>query len=362
MDDDVIQLLARNNVHCHGSEELSEFENHMARFFEREYERWRGNKRPPESYGVSSFEGDIANKETSIESISHYNNDLKIYQAFLDSEYMCYTMGYFGATDQSPDINADTSLSQAQVNKFNLIIERADIRDGQNILELGCGFGGFARYLLNRFPDIHITAINPSKVQTTYLKSTLAARDALPEARRFHLIEKYFDDITAGDMKESHFDRVISIGVLEAVTNLDKLFKLVSRVLKPGGLTLHHFIVSADTIPQFLNAESTRMANYFPGGHIWPYNELLRHDKHLQLLDSWFVNGMNYWRTLDEWHKRFWLAIEDLFPEYLSVHEAHAWNEYFVLCKSMFRPNLGRSYGVGHYLFEKKLGVLDSIR
>ena len=118
-------------------------------------------------------------------------------------------------------------------------------------------------------------------------------------------------------------------------------------------MTFHHFIVSADTIPQFLKAENTLMANYFPGGHIWPYAELRRHNRHLQFVDNWFINGMNYWKTLDEWHKRFWQAIDTLYPYYLSIDDVESWNRYFVLSKTMFCPDQGKSYGVGHYLFEK---------
>ena len=353
MTSDVIQLLASNNIHCYRSTELLKFEEHMTLYFEREYQRWHGNNNPPEQYGTSSFEGNIANKDTYIDSIDHYNKKLRIYQAFLDPEYMCYTMGYFGATNQSPKIDNEITLTRAQINKFDLIIERAEIRDGQNILELGSGFGGFAQYLLSKFPNIRLTAINPSRIQTSYLKDTLLAGDAPFSPHCVRLIEKYFDDISSDDLKENDFDRVVSIGVLEAVTNLDKLFKLTSRVLKPGGKTLHHFIVSVDTIPRFLNAGNTLMANYFPGGHIWPYSELKRHNTHLQFAASWFVNGMNYWKTLDEWHKRFWQEIDRIFPDYLSIDEVQDWNKYFVLCKTMFKPNKGRSYGVGHYLYIK---------
>jgi cyclopropane-fatty-acyl-phospholipid synthase len=350
---DVIQLLASNDIHCYRSAELLKFEQHMTLYFEREYQRWQGNNNPPEQYGTSSFEGSIANWDTYVDSIDHYNKNLSIYQAFLDPEYMCYTMGYFGATNQSPSIDNEITLTRAQINKFELIIERAEIRDGQNILELGSGFGGFAQYLLCKFPNIRLTAINPSRIQTSYLKDTLLAGDAAFSPHCVRLIEKYFDDISPDDLKENDFDRVVSIGVLEAVTNMDKLFQLISRVLKPGGKTLHHFIVSVDTIPRFLNAENTLMANYFPGGHIWPYSELKRHNTHLQFAASWFVNGMNYWKTLDEWHNRFWQEIERIFPDYLSIDEVQDWNKYFVLCKTMFKPNKGRSYGVGHYLYIK---------
>lgn len=353
MNNDIIKQLAEDEIYCYGSVELLAFEKQMERYFEREYKRWQGNKALPEHYGVSSFEGDIARQDTHAESIEHYNKELNVYKAFLDKNYMVYTMAYYGATDYLPRVNNELSLEQAQIDKYNLIIQRAEIKDGQSILELGCGFGGFTTYLLEKFPNIRVTGINPSTVQATYLRETLPAKNKSFDNSRFTLIEKYFDELNTEDLADNSFDRVISIGVLEAVTNLNKLFKLISRVLKPGGKTFHHFIVSMDTIPQFLNAEDTLMADYFPGGHIWPYAEPIRHDQHLMPVNSWFVNGLNYWKTLDDWHKRFWNSIDYLYPEYLTIDEVRDWNKYFSLCKTMFYPNKGMSYGNGHYLYVK---------
>jgi cyclopropane-fatty-acyl-phospholipid synthase len=329
-----------------------QFEQQMERYFQREYKRWRGNRTLPEAYGVSSFEGDIASAGTRAESIEHYNRELRLYQSFLDSEYMTYTMAYYGATDYLPRVNDGYSLGEAQVNKFNLVIQRAGIEDGQSVLELGCGFGGFSRYLLRHFPNVRITGINPSEVQTAYLRDVMYGQEGYSTSR-FRLVEKFFDELDDKELANASFDRVISIGVLEAVTNLDKLFELISRVLKPGGRTFHHFIVSADTIPQFLKAEKTMMSDYFPGGHIWPYAEPMRHERHLHPVSSWFVNGLNYWKTLDIWHKRFWNSVDVLYPSYLTAEEVADWNRYFSLCKTMFSPYDGKCYGVGHYLYEK---------
>ena len=349
MNTNSIEQLASHDIHSYGSAELLKFEKQMTRYFEREYEHWRGNKKLPENYGLSSFEGDIAKKETHAESIDHYNKEFKIYQAFLDKEYMAYTMAYYGATENSAEINNDLTLEQAQVEKYQLIVERADIKDGQSILDLGCGFGGFVKYLLETFPNVTVTGINPSEVQTNYIREALAGN-----ASRFNLIQQYVGDLSDKIIPPDSYDRVVSIGVLEHFSNLEKLFEYLQNILKPGGKCFHHLIVSTDTIPQFLNAESTLMENYFPGGHIWPYAELKRHNTHLQFIDSWFVNGMNYWKTLDEWHRRFWGAIEQLHPEYLSVEEVENWNKYFTLSKAMFSPNGGKSYGNGQFLYEKK--------
>jgi cyclopropane-fatty-acyl-phospholipid synthase len=71
-------------------------------------------------------------------------------------------------------------------------------------------------------------------------------------------------------------------------------------------------------------------------------------------VNSWFINGMNYWKTLDEWHRRFWEGIEQLYPACLSIEEVEDWNKYFTLCKAMFKPNNGRSYGNGQFLYIKE--------
>jgi len=348
MANELIDLLASHNIHCYGSAGLLKLEKHMARFFEREYERWRGNKCTPENYGVNSFKGEIVDKEASSKSIDHYNKDLKIYRVFLDNEYMAYSMAYYGCTEYSEELISNLTLEQAQRDKYKLIIERADIQDGQNILDLGCGFGGFIKYLFQNYPNITVTGINPSTIQSEYIHKVLQFDNS-----RFNLIQQRFGEAGLVDAQKNAYDRIISIGTLEHFSNFDLLFKYQEQLLKPGGKCFHHLIVSADTIPHFLNAENTLMAEYFPGGHIWPYSELKRHNIHLQFVESWFINGMNYWKTLDEWHKRFWKAIDQLYPEYLSISDIEAWNKYFVLSKTMFSPDRGRSYGVGQYLYEK---------
>ena len=352
MTNNKIQQLAEHEIYCYGSIELLKFESQMERYFEREYKRWQGNKNLPESYGVSSFKGEISKKETRDISVSHYDEEYYLYKSFLDKNYMAYTMGYFGATKESPETN-NISLEQAQVNKYNLLVERANIQDGQTILDLGCGYGGLSKYLLERFPNIKVVGINPSVIQANHIRNELIKKNNDFDNSRFTLIQAFFDDIKADVIKNEYFDRVISIGLLEHVTNIELLQKNIARVLKQGGKCIHHCIVAHDTLPNFLNSEDTLMGAYYPGAHIWPYSEPKRHSTYLNFINGWFVNGLNYWKTLDEWHKNFWNSIDQLYPEYISLDEVDKWNKYFCLCKTMFNPNKGRSYGNGHFLFEK---------
>jgi cyclopropane-fatty-acyl-phospholipid synthase len=349
MNKDIVSDLSRHDIHCYGSDELLKFEANMTRYFEREYQRWRGNANQPESYGISSFSGGMVDERSYNNSLDPYNKDLNIYRAFLDKEYMAYSMAYYFADNEMPQSSQkEITLEQAQTEKFRLIAQRADIKDGHNILDLGCGFGGFVKYLQKNFSDITVTGINPSTTQSRYILN-----EAEIDHSHFRLIDRHLGNITNDALASNSFDRIISIGVSEHFNNLDLLFQQLKSLLKPGGKTFHHFIVSRDTIPQLLTAKNTLINEYFPGGHIWPYAEAQRHDRHLELVNSWFVNGRNYWKTLDEWHKRFWESIDVLYPAYISIEEVDRWNKYFGLSKAMFYPDEGNSYGNGHYLYQK---------
>jgi len=105
-------------------------------------------------------------------------------------------------------------------------------------------------------------------------------------------------------------------------------------------------------VPAFLDAKRTRIDEYFPGGRIWPFEELAEQTEHLKLENSWYLNGMNYWRTLEEWHKRFWGNIDQI----STIHDEKTirhWNDYFSLCKIVFSPMNGEMVGNGQYLFSK---------
>lgn len=126
-------------------------------------------------------------------------------------------------------------------------------------------------------------------------------------------------------------------------------------LLKPNGKTFHHFITSKYPIPQFLDPTKTKIGTYFPGGHVWPADEIKKHTNGLTLERYWFVNGLNYWRTLDEWHRRYWDSLEVLYGSVFDAKAITHWNDYFSLCKVVFAPLDGAFYGNSHYLFRKPI-------
>ncbi len=348
---EISDKLASEGIFGPGSDELANHERHLTRFFEREYKRLSENPVSLESLGISTDQGPMM-EDTEALMDSHYDERPEFFASFLDSRYQAYSMAYYGDT---PDIirTSTASLEEAQRAKFALIAERAKIEGHERILNIGCGFGSLETYLLQEFPNLEIVGITPSAIQIEHLRQRM--KDSLDSlgSGRFTLVEETFEQLSDESIISDKFDLVISIGTLEHSLNMRAILTRISSLLKPKGRTFHHFITSELSIPQFLDPTKTRIGIYFPGGRVWPHDEFSRHTDHFDLERSWFVNGLNYWRTLDEWHRRYWENIPSLYKSVFDTTAIAHWNEYFSLCKAVFAPMEGNFYGNSHYLFRK---------
>jgi len=338
------------NIPAWGSEEALRKEEHVARFLEREYRAAAEKPISLDELGISASMGEMW-EETEELIETHYDERIEFFDSFLDSSYRAYSMAFYGK-DRKEVLDSTFSLEEAQANKFRLICDRIGIRGDEKILNIGCGFGSFERYLLENYPDVHVTGITPSKVQTAYLQQCLGDPGCILQQENFSLIRNNFSLIREDDLEPGSFDLIVSIGLLEHVRNMDGFNNKVFELLKPNGKSFHHFIVSKLPLQQLLDSKETLIGDYFPGGRVWPFDEFIRHSGHLQLEGQWFVNGSNYWKTLDEWHHRFWENIDSL-SEHLDSARINYWNDYFILCKACFLPEDGSFIGNGHYLFRK---------
>lgn len=347
LDNNLAQLLADAKIYSPDDNRMIQQETSLTRYLEKEYIACLNNPITLASTGVSTDEGPIVDQTDELME-THYDKTVDLFMGFLDTEYRAYTMAYYG--ESGKDL---ISLEEAQNNKFRLIAERAQIKGGERILNLGCGFGCLETFLLREYPDLQIIGITPSKVQTKYILEKIQDLSH-PLSNGFTLMEDIFDENIIEKLGEDKFDLVISIGLFEHLLNMRKSLAIIAKLLKPNGRTFHHFITSQVVTPQVKLNEKTVIGKYFPGGRIWPHDEFSRHTEHLDLVNSWFVNGKNYWRTLDEWHHRFWRSIPDLYSNDFDVDAIKYWNEYFLLCKAMFAPLDGTFYGNSHYLFTLK--------
>jgi cyclopropane-fatty-acyl-phospholipid synthase len=348
---EISDRLASEGIFGPGSDELAKHERHLTRFFEREYKRLSDNPVSLESLGISTDQGPMM-EDTEALMDSHYDERPEFFASFLDKQYTAYSMAYYGET---PDAirTSTASLEEAQRAKFALIAERAKIKGHERILNIGCGFGSLETYLLQEFPDLEIVGVTPSVVQIEHLKQRMQDPSDSLCSGNYTLIEGTFDQTSLAVLGELQYNLVISVAVFEQAYNMRSILERINKLLVPGGRSFHHFITSKIVIPQFLDPNKTKIGLYFPGGRVWPHNEFSRHTNHFELEESWFINGLNYWRTLDEWHRRYWENIPSLYKSVFDTRAIAHWNEYFSLCKAVFAPMEGDFYGNSHYLFRK---------
>lgn len=348
MSADLYQELQNQGIYRYGSAELGKFEKQLTKYFSREYQRYKDSCDQP----VIIDQGPIALAPDDLAD-DHYDEGLSFFQSFLDETTMSYTMAYF---DEAPAqaLISEKTLDQAQIDKFELIAQRMKLKGDEKLLNFGCGFGYFESYLLDLYPDLHISSLTHSKSQHDFImRRTKDTADAL-SSDRFQIFFGVIDSNCITMMGQGRYDVVSSVGLMEQINNIDLFFEIIHQLLSDGGRMFHHLIVSRDLIPQLLDPEMTLIGKYFPGGRVLPFSILNNDFKHFTLDEAWFINGINYWKTLDKWHENFWDNISRLYPAQMDSERIKYWNDYFVLCKAMFLPEEGSAYGNGQYLFYKR--------
>jgi cyclopropane-fatty-acyl-phospholipid synthase len=346
------QELAAQGIHAWGSEELVLYERHLTRFFSREYKNLDSDSRTHEIVQQASDVIPMSEKTERLMQ-EHYDEPLALFEGFLDRHYMAYTMAWYGEDTESIR-NSQASLEQAQANKFALAAKRIGLQGAERVLNIGCGFGSLETWLFERYPELDLTSVTPSKVQTDYIRQCTADTNHVLPANRIRLIQKTFEQLNWQDVDSKSFDLIFAVGVFEHVANLKAAFSKIYEYLRPGGRCFLHLIVSKPAFPQHMNSDNTLIGRYFPGGRIWPFEVLPQASGNLEKVGQWYINGTNYWRTLDEWHRRYWENIDKLYPGVLNASAVKYWNDYFVLCKAvLFGPLNGEIYGNGHYVFRR---------
>ncbi len=217
---------------------------------------------------------------------AHYDLGNDLYRLFLDEDLQ-YSCAYFPRGDET--------LEQAQQAKKRHIAAKLRVRDGQRVLDIGCGWGGLALYLA-QIADVEVLGITLAEEQLKVARERAEAA-GLANRVRFEL-----RDYRCVDGK---FDRVVSIAMLEAVgaPKLDEYFRVVRDRLTSGGVALVHSIMTME--PPGITSPFTRKY-IFPGSYCPAISETLTAIEHadLWLLDC-EVWRKHYAYTIREWSRRF---------------------------------------------------------
>jgi len=237
------------------------------------------------------------------------------------------------------------TLGEAEAAMLALTCERAGIRDGDEILELGCGWGSLSLYLARHFPRSRIVAVSNSASQRAYIESQGATNLRIVTA-----------DMNTFDPGR-RFDRIVSVEMFEHMRDWPTLLQRVSGWLTDDGtLFVHVFCHAREAYTYETEGADNWMGRHFFSGGIMPsYGLLPALAKELSVEEQWWLDGTHYQRTAAAWRRN----LERRRGEVLRVFRTHygtdasrwyhRWRMFFLACEELFGYDGGTEWGVGHY-------------
>jgi cyclopropane-fatty-acyl-phospholipid synthase len=258
----------------------------------------------------------------------HYALGTPFYRLWLDEGLMMYTCAYWK--------EGTRTLEEAQRNKVEHVCRKLRIAPGEEVVDIGCGFGGFM-FHAEQFHGAKVTGVNTTGDQVRMVRDEIARR---------HLEGKL--DVIEADFREVRrpYDKVVSIGVLEHAgrDQLDEVVRAHADSLKPGGLGMLHFIGHVGVF----ETEFFIRKHVFPGGWIPSLAETVvaMERAGLEVLDIENLRR-HYALTLDAWAERFernWERIHAIDPQRFDERFRRVWRAYLFGCAEMFRSPYGHTH------------------
>jgi cyclopropane-fatty-acyl-phospholipid synthase len=247
-----------------------------------------------------------------------------------------------------------TTLGDAEAAALALTCQRAELADGQDILELGCGWGSLTLFMAACYPNSSITSVSNSNSQREYITA---------EARRRGLGNVC---VVTCDMNDfdlaTQVDRIVSVEMFEHMRNYRLLFARLHNWLVPGGKFFMHIFVHRLVPYEFVdNGATDWMSRYFFSGGIMPSYDLpLFFQDNLKIVNRWTLSGKHYERTANAWLTNIDARREQVLPLLAETYGANdseqwfnRWRIFFMACAELWGYRNGQEWFVSHYLFER---------
>jgi cyclopropane-fatty-acyl-phospholipid synthase len=296
--------------------------------------------------GIESLRASPIAIHTDAANAQHYELPPAFFQACLGKR-LKYSCAYFA--------RGDDTLDQAEETMLALYAERAELADGQSILELGCGWGSLTLYMAERYRRAMIHAVSNSRLQREFIEA---------ECRRRGLgnVRVTVEDANRLQLPAARVDRCVSVEMFEHVRNYEALLGKIATWLAPGGkLFVHIFAHRSAMYPFETSGEDDWMGKYFFTGGLMPsIHTLLYFQRHLSLERQWLVDGTHYERTANGWLARMDARRDTVMSVLGEVYgDARAslwfqrWRMFYMACAELFGYAGGSEWLVSHYRFAR---------
>ncbi len=242
----------------------------------------------------------------------------KLYDIFLDKKHRQYSCAYFKDSKES--------LEQAQQNKLDHIIKKLNVKSGNKILDIGCGWGGLV-FEIAKQTKCEVLGISLSQNQINYCRE---------KAKKLNLENQVNFELIDYRHAKGKFDRIVSVGMAEHIGKkfYKTYFKKIHELLKDDGISLIHTIGSID----FPKPTAPFIQKYiFPGGIIPSLSDLITPIEKTGLIANDIETLIRHYdKTLENWLKRFIekkIEVKDMFGEQF----VRMWEFYLASCASAFK-------------------------
>lgn len=247
------------------------------------------------------------------------------------------------------------SLAEAEDAMLDLYAERAELADGQHILELGCGWGSLTLWMARRYRMARITAVSNSHSQRLYI-------EARCREHGLSNVEVLTQDVNVLALGGGRYDRCVSIEMFEHVRNHEVLMKRIGGWLRPGGKLFVHIFAHLTLVYPFetAGADNWMGRHFFTGGLMPAADTLLVFQQALAIEQRWFVDGTNYEKTANHWLARQDRQHDEVMALLQTIHGDRAalwfqrWRMFWMACAEVFGYAGGQEWLVAHYRFVRR--------